>query len=65
MVGRVGRLTGVVALMSAAAWLLPSSAGAHSSCPLPRFGPGQDYRPRIEPANFSPNVDNQQRGRCS
>src|SRR6266496_2970724 len=58
MVGRVGRFTGVVALVSAAVWLLPSSAGAGSSCPLPKFGPGPDYRPHIEPANFSPNVTN-------
>src|SRR6266487_5910191 len=58
MVGRVGRFTGVVALGSAAVWLLPASAGAGSSCPLPKFGPGPDYRPHIEPANFSPNVTN-------
>jgi hypothetical protein len=26
---------------------------------LPRFGPGRSYHPRIEPANFSPNVTNE------
>ncbi len=57
-IGRVGRVAGVVALVVAAAWLVPASAGAGSSCPLPEFGPGQDYHPHIEPANFSPNVTN-------
>ena len=28
------------------------------SCPLPEFGPGRDYLPQIEPANFSPDVTN-------
>jgi hypothetical protein len=58
MTGRVGRLTGVVALVAVAVWVVPSAAGAGSSCPLPEFGPGRDYHPQIEPANFSPNVTN-------
>jgi hypothetical protein len=58
MIGRVGRLTGVVALVAAAVWVVPSAAGAGSSCPLPEFGPGRAYHPQIEPANFSPNVTN-------
>ena len=58
MIGRVGRLTGVVALVAAAVWVVPSAAGAGSSCPLPKFGPGRDYLPQIEPANFSPDVTN-------
>jgi len=29
-----------------------------SSCHLPTFGPGSSYRPRINPADFSPNVTN-------
>src|SRR5512132_392903 len=58
MVGRVGRLTGVAALVAVAVWVVPSPAGAGSSCPLPEFGPGRAYHPQIEPANFSPNVTN-------
>src|SRR4030095_4566002 len=60
MIGRVGRVSGVVALMiAAAAWVVPSSASAHSSCRLPVFGPGRNSRPRISPKDFSPNVTNQ------
>jgi hypothetical protein len=58
MIGRVGRVAGVVALVAAAAWVVPASAGAGSSWPLPRFGPGRNYHPHIDPANFSPNVTN-------
>ena len=58
MIGRVGKLTGVIALMAVAVWVVPSAAGAGSSCHLPEFGPGRDYHPQIEPANFSPNVTN-------
>jgi hypothetical protein len=59
MMRRVGRVAGVVGLVAAAVWVVPSSAGAGSSCSLPRFGPGRTYHPRIEPANFSPNVTNE------
>jgi len=60
MIGRVGRVSGVVAVMiAAAAWVVPSSASAHSSCRLPVFGPGRNYHPRINPKDFSPNVTNQ------
>jgi hypothetical protein len=41
-----------------AAWVVPSSASGGSSCPLPTFGPGQTYHPRIDPASFSPDVTN-------
>jgi len=58
MIGRVGRLMGVVALVAVAVWVVPSAAGAGLSCPLPEFGPGRDYLPQIEPANFSPDVTN-------
>ena len=34
------------------------SAATPSSCPLPRFGPGRDYHPRIEPSRFGPHIDN-------
>jgi hypothetical protein len=59
MIRRVGRVAGVVALVAAAVWVVPSSAAAGSSCPLPRFGPGRSYHPRIDPADFSPHVTNE------
>lgn len=37
--------------------LAAPSAGA-SSCPLPKFGPGRQYHPTIDPSSFSPDVDN-------
>lgn len=36
---------------------LPRAVAA-ADCPLPMFGPGSEYRPRIDPANFSATVDN-------
>jgi hypothetical protein len=59
MIRRVGRVAGVVGLVAAAVWVIPSSAAAGSSCPLPRFGPGPSYHPRIDPADFSPHVTNE------
>jgi hypothetical protein len=59
MIRRVGRLAGVVGLVAAAVWVVPSTAAAGSSCPLPRFGPGTSYHPRIDPADFSPHVTNE------
>ncbi len=35
-----------------------SHVRSHHRCALPRFGPGTDYRPRIDPSRFGPNVDN-------
>jgi hypothetical protein len=58
MIRRVGRVAGVVGLVAAAVWVVSSSAAAGSSCPLPRFGPGPSYHPRIDPADFSPHVTN-------
>ena len=34
------------------------AAAATPSCPLPQFGPGRTYHPTIDPATFSPTVDN-------
>ena len=59
MIGRVGRIAGVVGLVAAAVGVVPSSAAAGSACPLPRFGPGPSYHPRIDPADFSPHVTNE------
>ena len=58
MIRRVSGFASVVALIVVAAWVVPSSASGGSSCPLPTFGPGPTYHPRIDPANFSPNVTN-------
>ena len=58
MIGRVRRITAAIALVAAAAWTLPASASTGSRCALPKFGPGPAYRPRIDPASFSPHVDN-------
>jgi hypothetical protein len=59
MIRRVGRIAGMVGLVAAAVWVVPSSAAAGSSCPLPRFGPGPSYHPHIRPADFSPHVTNE------
>jgi hypothetical protein len=58
MLGRIGKVVCVVALAVAAAWAAPTAATAGASCPLPGFGPGRDYHPQIDPANFGPNVTN-------
>ena len=41
-------------------WLTPATADAwgRHQCPLPVFGPGAQYHPRIDPKRFSPRVDN-------
>jgi hypothetical protein len=37
----------------------PARAATHGpSCPLPVFGPGSAYHPRIDPASFTSTVDN-------
>jgi hypothetical protein len=58
MVGRIGKVVCVVAVAVTAAWAVPSAATAGASCPLPRFGPGRDYHPHIDPANFDADVIN-------
>jgi hypothetical protein len=57
---RTRALVAVVGLLSAGTWFAPSTstAGASTPCRLPRFGPGKDYHPHIEPREFSPIVDN-------
>jgi hypothetical protein len=54
---RVATILGTIAV-AAVVVAVPAAAGAGSSCRLPRFGPGRDYHPHIDPANFSPNVTN-------
>jgi hypothetical protein len=60
MLGRARRLLGVAALAVAAIGVVPAAAAAGGSggCPLPGFGPGPSYHPRIDPASFSPEVTN-------
>jgi hypothetical protein len=59
MLRRVAIVVGTIAVAAAAVLVVPSAAIAGLSCRLPRFGPGRDYHPHIDPANFSPNVTNQ------
>jgi hypothetical protein len=62
MLGRARRFLGVVALAVAALGVVPAPAaaggGGGGGCPLPRFGPGPGYHPRIDPAGFGPDVTN-------
>jgi hypothetical protein len=53
-------VTGTAPLASSATTTHPAAATAAAgcSCPLPRFGPGRTYHPRIDPAHFSPHVTN-------
>lgn len=58
---RIRHVTPIVACCVAAVAALggsPAPAGASPDCPLPAFGPGADYRPAIDPAQFSATVDN-------
>ena len=48
-----------VPLVAATAILVTGmAASASNGRDLPGFGPGRDYHPAIEPADFGPNVDN-------
>jgi len=61
MLGRARRFLGVVALAVAALGVVPvpaAAGGRGGACPLPRFGPGPSYHPRIDPAGFGPDVTN-------
>ncbi|MEU4191792.1 hypothetical protein AB0E69_07840 [Kribbella sp. NPDC026611] len=52
----LARLTLAVAAVFA---VLPATdASAHTVCPLPVFGPGSQYHPRIKPSHFSSHVTN-------
>jgi hypothetical protein len=53
-------LTGAAAPLpaSAATTGVAARATAECSCPLPAFGPGRAYKPRIDAAQFSPGVTN-------
>ena len=54
------RLTAILGALAvvAGALAVPAAAGGRASCPLPRFGPGRDYHPHIDPATFGPDVTN-------
>jgi hypothetical protein len=60
MLRRARRVLGVLALAVAALGVVPTTAaaGGGGPCPLPGFGPGRSYHPRIDPASFSPDVTN-------
>jgi hypothetical protein len=45
-------------LTLAVAVAVPRAGAASPACPLPRFGPGTEYRPHISPGTFSADVDN-------
>src|SRR5262245_26084264 len=46
------------AVLAAAAPAAASTPARSDHCPLPVFGPGSAYRPHIDPADFTPRVDN-------
>jgi hypothetical protein len=48
----------MVSLLSAAAPGGQAATVAASSCPLPQFGPGAQYHPRIDPKSFTANITN-------
>lgn len=48
----------LVAGIVAGAGLVIARAGEGPGCPLPTFGPGSSYRPRIDPSSFTANVTN-------
>ena len=56
----VRRFAGALAaaLIGAALLAGPAAAGTGPQCPLPVFGPGADYDPQINPADFSSDVTN-------
>ncbi|HEY7595558.1 MAG TPA: hypothetical protein VH969_20570 [Actinophytocola sp.] len=64
MIRRVGKPSAMVAALAVAALavagLVPSSsvASTRERCPLPVFGPGSAYHPKIVPGHFSPRVTN-------
>jgi hypothetical protein len=48
----------IVTRAAAKASATGSSATPNGRCPLPVFGPGGSYHPRIRPGDFSPRVTN-------
>ena len=59
---RMSKSAAAVVGVVAAGWLPLATAQAATTavrvCPLPTFGPGPSYDPRIERASFTPNVTN-------
>jgi hypothetical protein len=58
----VRRVLGAMSALAvgSALWLTPATADAWGKhrCPLPVFGPGEQYHPKIDPKRFGPYVDN-------
>ena len=59
---RAIRIVGAALVLVGACTVVTAAAGPASAaggrCPLPRFGPGADYHPHINPAHFSAHVTN-------
>jgi hypothetical protein len=59
---RTTRILGAAVVLAGALTVVTAAAGPASAagnrCPLPRFGPGADYHPHINPAHFSAHVTN-------
>jgi hypothetical protein len=58
--GKLRRLAAPVAVVALIVAVAPASASTRESagCPLPTFGPGNDYHPPVNPRAFSAQVDN-------
>lgn len=59
-VRRTAAVLGFALLVGSAPGVAAAGPALHTrrACPLPVFGPGASYRPRVDPAQFSANVDN-------
>jgi len=59
---RMSKAAAAVVVVVAAGWLPLATAQAATTavraCPLPTFGPGASYDPKLERASFTPNVTN-------
>jgi hypothetical protein len=59
---RALRIAGAAVVLAGALTVATAAAGPASAaggrCPLPRFGPGADYHPHINPTRFSARVTN-------
>ena len=58
MLRPVAIVVATLAVAAATVLVVPATASAGSLCPLPKFGPGRNYHPHINPASFSANVTN-------
>ena len=54
----IGIIAGMGVLATGSFGLVPPVGAAAPACPVPRFGSGSAYHPKISPASFSPKVTN-------